>query len=403
MPRRARHAVQFVREERQPTLDELEWLVSPEGDEACLAMSTDAPADTPAAIARWRERLAPEHVSAAWAQVTLRQKAKAKFTHAGKMLFDRVGLEQATDDVVAAYKAKRFADCGSVVDFCCGVGGDALGIAQHADVTVLDWSEARTFMAKHNAGVYGHIVETAVGDAAFDHPRADAAHIDPDRRADGPRRHDPAEGSPDLDVLHRIVEKYKHVAIKLSPGASLDRLGIDGEYELISLGGDCKQLVVWTGKLKTIARRATLLPSGATLAVEADESLFWPASAIAKPGMFLHEPDSAVVRANLVGPLARREHLSPLDPRIAYLVGDHQSDSPLCKAFRVIDTAAWSVRTARRWLKGHDVGSLDIKTRGFAGSPEELIKSLRLQGSQKRVLMLTRVADKPLAILADRA
>ena len=50
----------------------------------------------------------------------LRIRGAAKFDRAGEMWFDRVGLEQATTELVAQHKAKRFS--GDVDDLCCGIG-----------------------------------------------------------------------------------------------------------------------------------------------------------------------------------------------------------------------------------------------------------------------------------------
>ena len=70
--------------------------------------------------------------------------------------------------------------------------------------------------------------------------------------------------------------------------------------------------------------------------------------------------------------------------------------------FQVIDVMPWSEKKARKWLASHDVGHMDIKTRGFAGSPEEIQRKLRLKGSKHMVLFLTRTDDAPLAILTER-
>ena len=117
--------------------------------------AADRPADTPAAIERWRERLDAELVTAAWTQVTLRAAARTKFSRADEMLFDRVGLEQSTDEVVAAHKARRFAGYSAIADLCCGIGGDTIALAGFAPVTAVDVSGPRATMAEHNAGVYG--------------------------------------------------------------------------------------------------------------------------------------------------------------------------------------------------------------------------------------------------------
>jgi hypothetical protein len=94
-------------------------------------------------------------------------------------------------------------------------------------------------------------------------------------------------------------------------------LPLDGEIELISHRGECKQAVIWTGRLATARRRATALPSGETIASDTDTPPPWPAPAALQPGRFIFEPDAAVIRANLVGLLAARHKLRPVDRRIA--------------------------------------------------------------------------------------
>lgn len=105
----------WIREDRLPTLEEVTWLTSPEGRSTTTEMQ-ESPADTPAAIARWRQRLSADQVAAAWQQVQLRRAARSKFTRAAEMLFDRVALEQASDEVVAAHKARRFAGISRVAE-----------------------------------------------------------------------------------------------------------------------------------------------------------------------------------------------------------------------------------------------------------------------------------------------
>lgn len=402
MKRRGEPPLKWIREERLLSLEEVKWLRSDEGRAVCTAMATDEPADTPAAIERWRGRLEPDRVAIAWTQVLLRRQAAVKFSRAEEMLFDRVALEQATSEQVAAYKAQRFAGSGRVADLCCGIGGDALALAGVSEVAAIDWSAARAAMASHNAEVYGHPIEVAPGDVTFDMPEADAAHVDPDRRTRGARRHDASEGSPGIDVLQRIVRRYGRAAIKLSPGADLDDLPLDGEIELISARGECKQAVVWTGTLQQSHRRATVLPSGASLFADTAEALIWPEPRPVAEGCVMWEPDPAVIRANLVGPLASRLEAAPIDENIAYLVGDRAVDTDLAVAFRVVDVMPFAAKRMRTWLRGHDIGRVEIKTRGFAVRPEELRRQLKLDGRGKATLMMTRVRGKPMAILAER-
>lgn len=400
--RKGKTRLPWTREDRRLTVDEVRWLRSVEARDVCSAMAAGDPADTPSAIARWRQRIEAEKVRAAWHQVVLRQAARTKFSRADDMLFDRVGLEQATDEVVAAHKARRFAGFGRVADLCCGIGGDTLALAGLTRVAAVDWSAVRTVLTEHNVSVYGGAVEVHADDAVAIRLLAEAAHIDPDRRAEGLRRHDPDAGSPNVEELHQIVARYVHVAIKMSPGADFTVLPIEGEIELISHRGECKQAVLWTGSLAGVQRRATVLPAAETITASRREETVWPDPAAVLPGDVLHEPDPAVIRAGLVGNLARRCSLSPIDPQIAYLVGREPAATAMLTPFRVIDVLEWSHRKARQWLASHDIGGLDIKTRGFAAHPEDIQRGLRLKGSHHAVLFLTRIHTKAMAILAER-
>ncbi len=385
-----------------PTLAELTWLATGQGRSVCREMDLEAPADTPAHIARWRERLEPDLVAAAWSQVLLRRHARAKFTRADDMLFDRVGLEQATDEVVAAHKAKRFIGLRRVADLCCGLGGDTIALAERAEVIAVDFSPLRARMAEYNAAVHGRSIVTLTDDVAFCRPEADAVHIDPDRRPAGPRRHEPEAGSPDIATLRQILHDYPHAAVKLSPGVDFDALGFEAEIEVVSHKGECKQAIAWTGQFHQTRRRATVLPPGGSIAASVDDELTWPAPAPITSEEWLFEPDSAVVRADLVGLLARRHSLAPLDPLIAYLVGPAAIDSPFLTGFRVLEAVDFSAAAVRQLLVRHDVGTVEIKTRGFAVRPEELRRLLRKAGKRPATLFLTRVAGRPRAILAER-
>lgn len=392
----------WTRDEYIPTLHELAWLASDEGRAVCAEMAAGRPADTPTAISRWRERIDAEYVTAAWNQVLLRNAARTKFSRADHMLLDRIGLEQATDEIVAAHKARRFAGAGRIADLCCGIGGDAIALSGVAPVSAVDLSGPRATMAEHNAAAYGRRIEGVIGDVELTHPDADAAHVDPDRRAAGRREHDVEQGSPNLVVLELLIHRYQHTAVKLSPGASFDRLPFDAEIELISHRGNCKQAVAWTGRFISAHRRATVLPEGETLSAESPADLAWPAPGVLRPGDYLLEPDPAVIRANLVGVLARQAGASPIDRRIAWLVREQPVETPFARAFRVLDVVAFNEKRLRHWLAAHDIGSLEIKTRGVAIRPEDLARRLKPSGRTPGVLLVTRLADKPTAILATR-
>ena len=54
-------------------------------------------------------------------------------------------------------------------------------------------------------------------------------------------------------------------------------------------------------------------------------------------GDYLYEPDGAIIRARLIGDLARANGAWMLSPGIAYLTADTAFDSPFARGFRVLE------------------------------------------------------------------
>jgi hypothetical protein len=91
-----------------------------------------------------------------------------------------------------------------------------------------------------------------------------------------------------------------------------------------------------------------------------------------------------------------------LSDSIAWLTADAPADTPFATCFRVIDQFALDVRSLRKELSARDIGSLEIKKRGVDIDPAEFRKKLSLSGSATATLILTRVAGRRMALLAER-
>ncbi len=148
------------------------------------------------------------------------------------MWFDRVGLEQSTSEAVARHKARRFR--GSVWDYCCGIGGDSVMLAEHCEVTAVDRDPAACLYSEYNAEAYGVAgrVTPLCADVESLGERNGLLHIDPDRRP-GVRSGDPGrgaarhkrtlrleEGSPGLEFVSRLIDEFRGGAIKASPASN---------------------------------------------------------------------------------------------------------------------------------------------------------------------------------------
>jgi hypothetical protein len=113
------------------------------------------------------------------------------------------------------------------------------------------------------------------------------------------------------------------------------------------------------------------------------------------PGGFLLDPNPAVTRAGLVEDLARTAGAWKIDDKIAFLSADAPVRTPFARTLRVIDSAPWDQRRLPAKLRALDIGAADIRRRGLAGDVGSLHRRLRLSGSRRATVVMTRVRDRP--------
>jgi THUMP domain-like/RNA cap guanine-N2 methyltransferase len=408
-------------------------LLSPLGAEilarvAGLRGDTDgagaAPRSELALAAELRREYPADLAAAATAQHELRVAARAKFSRAMAMLFTRGGYEQASPEVIARHQAARFGDARRVADLCCGIGGDLIALASAADREVLgiDRDEVHARLALYNADVYGvgDRTATCVADVRdIGVGKFDAVFIDPARRADvrgkqaTPGRFRAGMSEPPLDWCLALAEQVTAVGVKAAPGLPAELIPPGWEAEFIADGRDLKEAVLWSPALATAPsvpaagprgalgprraagpRRATILPAGHTLvAVPGD-----PVS-VSAPGEYLLDPNPAVTRAGLVEDLARTIGAWKIDDQIAFLAINHEVATPFARTLRVVYSAPWNEKHFAVQLRKLGVGAADIRRRGLAGDVDQIHRRLKLAGSHRATIVLTRVDDKPWGLI----
>lgn len=386
---------------------ELRELLTPEG----LALLDSLPApdsttDIVRAVADLRKAgHSPALVAAVLSQSRLRARAAAKFgVFADRMLFTEAGLEQATRLAVAALHAGRFQSAGiaRVADLGCGIGADALALAAlELDVVAVERDEVTAAVAAVNLAPWPN-ARVVHGDAeTFDLEGVDGVFLDPARRSDRGRLRDPADWSPSLDFAFGLAERLP-TGVKLGPGIDRDLLPDGAEAQWVSVDREVVEVGVWFGSLARpgVGRAALVLGAhgAAELTAEADSE-----DAQAGPlGAFVYEPDGAVIRARLIGDLARRLGARMLHPTIAYLTADEAVATPFASCFRVVADFAIDRRALRRELAARGIGVLEVKKRGVDVDPAAFRAGLALHGERSATLMLTRVGERRRALLLER-
>jgi hypothetical protein len=205
---------------------------------------------------------------------------------------------------------------------------------------------------------------------------------------------------PPLSRLLAWLPGFPALGVKISPGVDLAELQpFDAEVEFISLDGELKEAVLWFGPLKTVPRRATVLPGPHSLAAAPAPQAAPPAPATGPPRAFLYEPDPAVLRAGLVTGLAQSLQAVQLDVDIAYLTAETLRPTPFARAWAVEDWFPFGLKRLRAYLRQRHVGHVTVKKRGSPLRPEALIRDLRLRGDQERVVFLTHLRGAPVVVI----
>lgn len=390
---------------------ELRELLTPEG----VALLDSLPAYTSSTdvlkmVANLRkDGNSPSLVATVLTQAKLRSKAVAKFgDFAQRMLFTEAGLEQATRLPVAALHAGRYVRAGltSVADLGCGIGADALAFAGAGlNVHAVDADEVTAAITTYNLAPFpeasvshGTAEETDLSDV-------ESVYLDPARRTSGhtntSRLSSSEDYSPSLDFAFGLATKLP-TGIKLGPGFDRDLIPGDCEAQWISVNGDVVEVGLWFGPLKRegITRAALVIDNDGLheLTSAADSA----DAEVGELGKYLYEPDGAVIRARLIGDLARSIGAHMLDEHIAYMSSDVVVSTPFASTFEVVEEFALDVKVLAKELKARGIGTLEIKKRGVDIDPAEFRKRLSLSGKNSATLFLTRLGERRVALLAQR-
>lgn len=395
-----------------------EFLLSHRGREA-LARLTEAdlaPQNRLRLVERLRDDFDPAQVDALIRQAELRLRARAKFPHADRLYFTPQALEQATAWEIGVQRAAwihRRAPAGPILDLGCGIGGDTLALARLRPVIAYEQDPVRLRFAQANAQTLGldDRIDFRLADwtqelAAGRLPQAAAAFVDPSRRRGTRRIFRPEEMQPPLSALLALRDHTPGLAVKMAPGVPVEAIPAPCGVTFISHQGVCKEALLAFPPLDTPgARRAWVHTRGSWHELTATDEPS-PVGPL-QPGMVLHEPDPAVIRAGAFPALCRLLDAHLVDPTLAYLAGPRPAQGtpaePFVCSFQVEEIHPFHLKALNRRLQALGIGQVELKKRGAPFAPESLRTRLRLTpGGRAAVIFFTRLEGRPLMLLARR-
>ena len=382
-----------------------------------------------------RKQISAERSALVMEQAQLRIRGRKKFSHPENMFFTRRGLEQSSGELIAQYKAMRFAGLKNVADICCGIGGDLIGLSKRGirnnslelglgstdeidagNLTTvgIDSNELTSIFARCNLQASG--LESAMNQVKqtdfdkFEIGSIDGMHIDPDRRKSDRTVHGD-RFRPSLESVFKRVSKQCCMAIKVAPATPVaDYFPKDIHREWIGDHRECKQQIIWAGPfsnqlgLNNATRTATYIGrNGRVSQISSNEAdLDQPPQMFDSIQKFLYEPHAAVLAAGMTDVLARKYGLGRFTSQVVYLTGDQVTDDPLLARFEVLQILPMSLRQTAKVLKSLDVGQVEVKKRGIATATFEQYCRMKLSGPNKATLILTHLGKNPIVVIAKR-
>ena len=355
-------------------------------------------------------QLPAELISSALTQARLRHRAIGRLgAEALELFLTPDGLEQATRPAVADLRARQLQAAGidHVIDLGAGLGLDSRAFARAGlRVDAVESDPPTAAMLRANLAQFTDTARVHQDDATNMTWRSlltptSACFVDPGRRANGRRLHQPESWSPPWSWLTAVGREWPATVAKLAPGIPRD-LAPDGAQTVwTSDSGDLVEAAIWWPDLAgPESRVAVVLRPGSSAQLDSGQDVVPPVGA---PGRWLIEPDDAVIRAGLVGALTDRIDGRLLDARVAYITadGDPGAAAPFGRIWVVLDSLPFSVNAVRKRLDSMGVSRIVVKKRAFAADPDQIARSLhRVGGPEAHTLFLCRIGSSPWAIIA---
>ena len=77
--------------------------------------------------------------------------------------------------------------------------------------------------------------------------------------------------------------------------------------------------------------------------------------------------------------------------------------TPFARTLRVLDSAPWNEKQFAKRLRELGIGAVDIRRRGLAGDVDQIRRRLKLAGTTRATVVITRVNDKPWGLICPTA
>lgn len=351
----------------------------------------------PAAVAL--DRRVP-HAQLVATQVKYLQRARRKLPHLyeARCIIPPRAFEQSSS--LESAERKQIAG-GSLLDLSCGLGVDVIAAAQRfGRVVAIERDEVLAEVVRYNLSLLGITNVEVVTASSEDFVATTTEHfdwvfIDPDRRSvEGKKMVRMEDCSPNvLDMMPRLRSIATRVAIKLSPLFDVDeafRLFDDAEVEVVSMGGECKELNIYTGAERQ-ALRIAVIGEGEWL-FTAEDMAQRPTTEPFEPDAwhYLVVPDVAVQKGR-VAVAALGEGVAIWSNNGYGFAAERPAESLPAKIFEIERIERYRPKELKREFKGVGV---EILKRDTQLSVDAVRKATGMRAGAERLMAITTIGGE---------
>ena len=288
---------------------------------------------------------------------------------------------------------------GSVLDMTCGLGVDAMALAEHFErVVAVERDEALAEVVRYNMSLLGIKNVEVVTASSEEYVMSTKEHfdwvfVDPDRRSsEGKKMVCMEDCSPNVvELMPRLREITNRVAIKLSPMfdcAEAFRLCSPAEVEVVSIGGECKEVNIYTNAESNKLRIAVIGDGEWSFGVDSmleEQSVeaFSPAEY-----RYLLVPDVALQKARVA--IAALKPYAAIWSNNGYAFARELPDVALpARAFEIEGIESYRPKELKRRLKGEGV---EFMKRDTQLSIDAVRRATGARAGGDRLIALTTIA-----------
>ncbi len=345
------------------------------------------------------------HASVVATQVKYLQRARRKLPHMyeSRCILPPRAFEQSSSEESAERKP---ISGGSVLDLTCGLGVDSMALARRFErVVSLERDEALAEVVRYNLELMGITNVEVVSTSAEEYVKScnqmfDWVFVDPDRRsAEGSKMVCLEDCSPNiLALMPRLRQIAPRIAIKLSPMFDCTeafRLLSPAEVEVVSLGGECKELNIYTGAERDMLRLAVVGSGEWCFAPEAMHVAPNGGSVEGVEWRYLHVPDVALQKARVA--IAQLAPYASIWSNNGFALSCEPLPLELgCRSYEIESVEEYRPKELKRRFKGKGI---DILKRDTQLSVDAVRKALGARAGDEQLMAITAIEGRNYVIM----